>query len=368
MPKKIIVFFLIFEIFSWTVSLSLSADNEESVEARVILNRLGKTWAIQDKEIATAHIVYRSAIGDRGIKTIKSLTNEQIDLIVSQIDFTVPENAFNELVANLLNLDRDFITSNELYCTVPTKYVHKSKISERNLKKDTLNLRFHTRLFDGIRMVSVDPFNQQVDVSIPKGGVGDPLCLLRVVPRPELLSDKFHCFLEGKNIKIEYNENEDGWLCRYLVDIETGLTIDDFSHHTKIKSIGRGRYQRCFSSVNSINFPRIAIQIEYENYLPILINIVYVEEMSFNISIPPKIYQLALPKGMKIFDATETQHRPIFTDLQESIDDINTILLPTEQNSESLLTVYVKRFCIFTGIVLLVIGLLLKIRTMFTKR
>jgi hypothetical protein len=368
MPKKIIVCFLIFVIFSWTVSLSLSADKEESSEARVILNRLGKTWAIQDKEIATAHIVYRSATGDRGINTIKSLTNEQVDLIVSQIDFSSPENAFTKLVANLLNLDRDFITSNELYCTVPTKYIHKSKISERNLKNDTLNLQFHTKLFDGTRMILVDPFNKQVDVYVPKGGVGDPLYPFRAVPRPELLSDKFHCFLEGENTKIE--SDEDGWLCRYLVDNETGLTIDSFMHQTQTesKSIGRGQYQRCFSSANSINFPRIAIQVEYENYLSILVNIVYVEEMSFNISIPEKIYQLALPKGMKIFDATEAQHRPIFTDVQEPIDNINTILLPTEKSSESLLAIYIKRFCLFAGLVLLVIGLLLKIRTMFTKK
>jgi hypothetical protein len=368
MPKKIIAFFLIFVIFSWAGTFSLSADNEESSEARVILNRLGKTWAIQDKEIATAHIVYRSARGDRGINTIKSLTNEQVDLIVSQIDFSSPEKAFNELAANLLNLDHDFITSNELYCTVPTKYIHKSKISERNRKNDTLNLRFHTKLFDGTRMILVDPFNKQVDVYVPKGGVGDPLYPFRAVPRPELLSDKFHCFLEGENIKIEYNENEDGWLCHYLIDIETGLTIDNFAHHTKTKSIGRGRYQRCFFSANSINFPRLTIQVAYENYHQILTEIVYIEEMSFNVSIPEKVYQLALPKGMRVYDATETQHRPIFTDVQEPIDNINTILLPTEKSSESLLAIYIKRFCIFTGVVLLVIGLLLKIRTMFTKK
>jgi hypothetical protein len=336
------------------------------------VNRLEKKWNIQHKEIATAHIVYRSAEGDKCLNRIKSLTKEQIDSIVSQTNFSSPESAFNELVANLLILDRDFILSKELYCTVPIKYIHKTKIIDRNLEKDTLNLQFHTRLFDGIRMMSVDPFNKQVSVSVPKGGVGDPLSLLRVVPLPELLSDKFHYFIEGKNIKIE--SDEDGWLCRYLIDNETGLTIDSFSHQTqteaKSKLIGRGRYQRFFSSVNSINFPRLAVQVEYENYIPILINIVYVEEMSFNISIPEKVYQLALPKGMKIFEDTETGHRSIFTDVQEPIDDISKVLLPTgtEKKRESFLAFYIKGFCIFTGIVLLVIALFLKIRQCLTKK
>jgi hypothetical protein len=350
--------------------LSFSADREPEIQK--VVNRLGKMWDIQHKEIATAHIVYRHAIGDKGLNRIKSLTKEQIDSIVSQTDFSSPESAFNELVENLLILDRDFILSKEVYCVVPVKYIEKTKISERNREKDTLNLQFHTTLFDGTRMMLVSPFNKQVSVSVPKGGVGDPLGLLRIVPRSELLSNKFHYFVEGKNIKIE--SDEDGWFCRYLVDSETGLTIDYFSHHTQTESesklIGRGRYQRCFSSVNSINFPRVAIQVEYKNYLPTLINIVYVEKMSFNISIPEQVYQLALPKGMKIFEDIGTGHRSIFTDVQEPIDDISEVLLPTgtEKKRGSALAFYIKRFCIFAGIVLLVIGLFLKIQQYLAKK
>jgi hypothetical protein len=348
--------------------LSFSADREPEIQK--VVNRLGKMWDIQHKEIATAHIVYRSAEGDKGLNRIKSLTKEQIDSIVSHTDFSSPESAFNELVANLLILDRDFILSKELYCTVPIKYIRKTKIIERNLEKDTLNLKFHTTLFDGTRMISVSPFNKQVSVSVPKGGVGDPLGLLRIVPRSELLSNKFHYFVEGKNVRIE--SDEDGWSCRHLVDSETGLAINEFFHQTQTdpKSIGRGRYQRCFSSVNSINFPRVAIQVEYKNYLPTLINIVYVEKMSFNISIPDKVYQLALPKGMKIFEDAGTGHRSIFTDVQEPIDDISEVLLPTgtEKKRGSALALYIKRFCIFAGIVLLVIGLFLKIQQYLTKK
>jgi hypothetical protein len=132
MQKKVFRSFLIFLVYFCAVPLSFSADREPDVQK--ILNRLEKTWKIQQKEIATAHLVYRHVHGQKmDVKTCRPLTPQQLSDIIQAIDYTSSEKAFNEMVSKTLYAGKIFIPSVELYYSVP-KYLFKSSIHPGNVK------------------------------------------------------------------------------------------------------------------------------------------------------------------------------------------------------------------------------------------
>ncbi|MDR3109136.1 MAG: hypothetical protein LBU65_05545 [Planctomycetaceae bacterium] len=145
-------------------------------EAAKVANRLEKIWNVQQKEIVTAHIMFRKAQGSMKGRT-RPLTNEQIDNIVSKVDFSVPEKAFTELVSELLNLKSEAITENELFWS-PPKYLVKSRIMGSNRKNDSLNLQYHTILSDGKNLIVVDPLNTHVDISVMDGVIVRSVCIV----------------------------------------------------------------------------------------------------------------------------------------------------------------------------------------------
>ncbi|GHT21328.1 hypothetical protein FACS189419_02040 [Planctomycetales bacterium] len=356
--SRVITLFFVAVIYMSTASVCSAPVDAETQK---ILARLEKTWHIQEREIASAHILFRQAQGS-SVNTTKRLTDKQIDEIISQTDFSVPANAFKELVSKLLNLQDDFITERELFWT-PPKYLVKTRIIECNRKSDSMNLLYHTLLSDGKSKFIVDPLNTQVDVSLVDGVI-DKIALLRSVPRLELSEGKFHFDVSGKQIRI--GSDMPGWICHYLVDVDSGLDVNSFVHQTDSGLVGRGRYQRCFFSSGSIEFPRIAVQVEYVDHISTLTTITIIDEAFFNITIPDDVYRLALPKGMKIFDARTPGSRPEFIDLKEPTNDLASVVSPVavqvaDKHESSVVSIVLKYIFISLGVLLIVIAIIMKI-------
>jgi hypothetical protein len=352
------VTFFSLAVFTCGVVTCSAADSE----AAKVAARLEKIWNIQQKEIVTAHILFRSAHGSMKGGT-KQLTNTQIDNIVSQVDFSVPERAFTKLVSELLNLKPEAIIENELFWS-PPKYLVKSRIMESNRKSDSLNLQYHTILSDGKNRMVVDPLNTQVDISV-MDGVIDQIAPFRLVPRVKLSNWQIRYNLSSDRICMDFEA--EGWIFHHLADINNGLTIDFFDHQTSSGHIGRGRYQRCFfTSAKSIEFPRIAVQVEYQDYISVLTTITIIDEASFNTSIPGDTYKLALPKGMKVFDARRSGPRPDYIGLKEPTNDVISLISPAVQPSTT--SVVVQSVCIVGGILLILIAIIMKIYNFRVKK
>ncbi|MDR3109068.1 MAG: hypothetical protein LBU65_05185 [Planctomycetaceae bacterium] len=350
-----------FSLVAFTCGVvTCSAADSEAVK---VAARLEKIWNVQQKEIVTAHIMFRKAQGSTKGRT-RPLTNEQIDNIVSQVDFSVPEKAFAELVSKLLNLKQESIIENELFWS-PPKYLVKSRIMESNRRSDSLNLQHHTILSDGENRMIVDPLNTQVDISVASGVI-DEIGMLRTVPGLKLSKGTFRYTLSGDQIAID-SENSVGWVNRYLIDVNTGLAVDSFSHQTGSGHVGRGRYQRCFfTSAKSIEFPRIAVQVEYQDHISILTTIIIIDEASFNTSIPDDTYKLALPNGMNVFDARRSGPRPDYIGLKEPTNDVISLISPVVQPSTT--SVVVRSVCIVGGILLILIAIIMKIYNFRVKK
>jgi hypothetical protein len=109
------------------------------------------------------------------------------------------------------------------------------------------------------------------------------------------------------------------------------------------------------------------VQVEYEDHISKLTTITIIDESSFNTSIPNDTYKLALPKGMKVFDARRSGPRPDFIDVKESTDDVIS-LTSFEPPKPSIASGIIRSVFIWVGILLIFVAIIMKIYNIRVKK
>jgi hypothetical protein len=221
MPKKVFLSFSIFLVCFCAVPLSFSADKEPDVQK--ILNRLEKTWKIQQKEIATAHLVYRHVHWQKlaNPSWVKLTPQEIADIVVKQ-DFSKSDKAFDELVTKF-HVDPSYITKEEVFYAPPKSRIQ-STVPDIYKSKISSGIKDYISVFDGTNTISVDPLNNQTDI---RPG-GDAFSIERLRFDPSFLSsairDKFSFQVHGELLKAVL-DTERGIIHKFI-DIETGLLLN----------------------------------------------------------------------------------------------------------------------------------------------
>jgi hypothetical protein len=129
------------------------------------LNRLEKTWKIQEKEIATAHIVYQHAYGQNLAEPFcKPLTPSQVSEIVNLVDYSDPQKSFQELVNELYVSNKWISTAHLYYHHSPLKSRLEIQVAEQNRDKIKSGYKERIHVFDGKNSSIVDPLNSQTDI------------------------------------------------------------------------------------------------------------------------------------------------------------------------------------------------------------
>ncbi|MDR3108709.1 MAG: hypothetical protein LBU65_03345 [Planctomycetaceae bacterium] len=237
-------------------------------ETQKVLTRLEKLWEIQKSEIVTAHIVFRQAHGQKlAVNTMKPLIPQQVEDVVYSIDYSSPENAFEQLIAKLLNnvTMPSGISNTEIFYASP-KYLVRSAIPPQYAEQNNTSLEFETNVFDGNQRIEVYPLNNQVYILKPEMRFSlDVFRLSAPFRRKDAIKkSQFSLSLEGLRSTHETSD----WIGTMLFDVESGITKDLKSLDKPEKSgdnIGRSRYERClFTTSSSIVFPRLSVQVEFE--------------------------------------------------------------------------------------------------------
>jgi hypothetical protein len=297
-------------------------------EIQKTLTRLEKAWEIQEKEIATANIKFRQAHGQTIAPPLcRAVSPQEALKIIDAIDYSDPSTAFDSLVKQLL-IDYSYISAHELYYSYP-KTLLKTKVSEINRQYIKNDLEEYVVLFDGKDTIRVDPLNNQIDVTL--GGFPYSLFILRSPPfiLPLKIRDTFSFQKTEQFFEITTVDENSG--SKIVVDIEDGLLYyrsvflkDD----GKIgKNLGRDRFQRCFfSSPGGIVFPRVSVEINYENDVANVIDIYLIEESVFNNVIDDSVFKVSAPEKTHVWDYRYNENRPAFNKLQSDTEDVMTVV------------------------------------------
>jgi hypothetical protein len=231
---------LVFLFYSCFLTISFSADKDSNIQKT--LDRLEKIWKIQQKEIATAHIVYQQVHWQKlGNPSWVKLTPQEISEIVSKQDFSKTDMVFDEL-ATKFHIDKSFTTKKEIFYAPPKSKIQ-STVPPINQSKISSGIKDYISVFDGKNTISVDPLNNQTDIVL--GGSFFPMTTLRYDPSfltPEI-RNKFSYELKGELLEALIDTEMD--TIHRVIDIKTGLLVDNNSHF-KNGTLGRDTFQRCF--------------------------------------------------------------------------------------------------------------------------
>jgi hypothetical protein len=263
------------------------------------------------------------------VKTCRPLTPQQLSDIIQAIDYTSSEKAFNEMVSKTLYADKIFIPSVELYYSVP-KYLLKSSIHPGNVKDNKTTIEKESYCFDGHQYFHIDPLNNQTHVH--NSGCNYDLSFLRFISvyPTTVIKEKFSFSIKEKTF-VSFCDNNEGTV-ENIYDIETGMLLDRTSFLKNKNKIGRARYQRCFSTTNSIVFPYLTIQVEFENDEAICVEIILIEKASFNVTIPDSIFSIELPEEMRVLDFRYNKNVPSYTKLTENTPNVLSVIGDNDNN------------------------------------
>ena len=319
-PREIIIFFT---LFLGGACFSSAASIDPGVKK--VLERLERTWAAQQTEIATAHIRFRWAHGQQGIEPIcHPLSPEQVFVVVNAVDSTSPEKAFAELVQKLY-VDNSSIPDYEFF-HAPPKSMIMANVVAKNREYLKGNLERYITLFDGKTTTRVDPLNNQIDV-INGGEEPFSLKLLRFDPSfsSPSIRDKFSFTVFDNYLEATLDSEVDR-ITRQM-DIETGLLFFRGSHMKGGKKNGRDRFQLFFfTDPQGIAFPRLSVDVNYENNVANVIDIYLIEEALFNSTIPDVVFKVSVPEGVDVWDNRYDERRPTHIESFSETSDIMSIV------------------------------------------
>lgn len=303
-----------------------SSANSPEPDVKKVLDRLERTWKVQENEIATAHIHFRESYGQTaGLPQCNALTPEEVWAIIDSVDYSSAESAFAEL------LDR-------LYPTVPAigelelhyappKSSLKTKIPKQDEQFNQTSLTEYVEAFDGANTIQVNPLNNQTSVTL-QGNIY-PLSKLRSnTPfRTREIRDKFSFKLNGNYLQAMLSDDDRKNHITKLFDVETGLCISRTSHFKDSNGIGRDRFQQCFfTSPGGIVFPKLSVEICYEKGRSNIIQLYLIEEAVFNTTIPEEAFQVSVPANVNVFDHRYNERDPAHTKLDTDTSDVISVV------------------------------------------